>query len=180
MIYSLQEQKDEAIKKSFFHISANFEKIFSKLVPNGVGKLILLKKGNDMATQSETLDNYDGVAISVSFNSINDEQQRIEQLSGGQKSLCAIALILAIQSCDPAPFYLFDEIDANLDTQYRGAVANVISSLARNAQFICTTFRPEMLQVADKFYGVAYNNKVSVVSEIDKEEALAFVGENDK
>ncbi|KAK6200380.1 RecF/RecN/SMC [Scheffersomyces amazonensis] len=126
-------------------------------------------------TNEQSIDNYVGVAISVSFNSKHDEQQRIEQLSGGQKSLCAIALILAIQQCDPAPFYLFDEIDANLDTQYRTSVANMIKHLSKDAQFICTTFRPEMLQVADKFFGVIYSNKVSSVSEINKEEAMSFV-----
>jgi len=47
----------------------------------------------------------------------------MQQLSGGQKSVVALALIFAIQRCDPAPFYLFDEIDANLDQQYRSSVA---------------------------------------------------------
>lgn len=121
-------------------------------------------------------DDYTGVSISVSFNSKTDEQLRIEQLSGGQKSLCAIALILAIQKCDPAPFYLFDEIDANLDTQYRTAVLAMISGLSSTAQFICTTFRPEMLAVAHKFYGVSYGNKVSSVSEIGRDIAASFVG----
>lgn len=47
----------------------------------------------------------------------------MQQLSGGQKSLVALGLIFAIQKCDPAPFYLFDEIDAAMDPQYRKAVA---------------------------------------------------------
>jgi structural maintenance of chromosome 3 (chondroitin sulfate proteoglycan 6) len=59
----------------------------------------------------------------VSFNNKSDEGMIMQQLSGGQKSLVALALIFAIQRCDPAPFYLFDEIDANLDAQYRAAVA---------------------------------------------------------
>jgi structural maintenance of chromosome 3 (chondroitin sulfate proteoglycan 6) len=69
------------------------------------------------------MDKYAGVSINVSFNGKNDEGLRISQLSGGQKSLVALSLIFAIQRCDPAPFYLFDEIDAALDSQYRTAVA---------------------------------------------------------
>lgn len=186
LILNLKLQKNNAIKKSFRQVAKSFNEIFEKLVPLGVGNLIMQRKqdGDDedeidededqQASQTQ-IENYVGVSISVSFNSKHDEQQRIEQLSGGQKSLCAIALILAIQTCDPAPFYLFDEIDANLDTQYRTAVASMINTLSRGAQFICTTFRPEMLQVADKFYGVMFNNKVSSVSEINREEAMSFI-----
>jgi structural maintenance of chromosome 3 (chondroitin sulfate proteoglycan 6) len=171
LIANLESQKDAAITNSFKQVADSFASIFEKLVPRGSGSLIMQGAAAD-ATGAES---YTGVAISVSFNSKSDDQQRIEQLSGGQKSLCAIALILAIQTCDPAPFYLFDEIDANLDTQYRAAVATMISSLLANAQFICTTFRPEMLQVADKFYGVMYNDKMSSISEINRDEATSFV-----
>lgn len=185
LMNNLQSKKKEAIKKSFKEVSSGFSEFFSKLVPEGRGELIIVKKNNnsqdvskatnDSYPEDNEINNFSGVSISVSFNSKKDEQQRIEQLSGGQKSLCAIVLILSIQKCDPAPFYLFDEIDANLDAQYRVAVALLIKSLSENAQFICTTFRPEMLQVADKFYGVMYDNKVSTISEIDKNEALTFI-----
>lgn len=168
LIVNLQTQKDQAIKNSFKKIAESFHQIFGKLVPLGVGNLVMQKDGDD-------IDSYVGVSIEVSFNSKHDEQQRIEQLSGGQKSLCAITLILAIQNCDPAPFYLLDEIDANLDSQYRTAVASMISALSSKAQFICTTFRPEMLQVADKFYGVSFDNRVSTITEINLDRAMDFV-----
>ena len=190
----METQKDEAITQSFKQVAKSFHEIFEKLVPAGVGNLIMQKKDQSLnrndeededeimrssdehsIDEAQNIDNYVGVSISASFNSKNDEQQRIEQFSGGQKSLCAIALILAIQKCDPAPFYLFDEIDANLDTQYRTAVAAMINSLSNKAQFICIFIRPEMLQVADKFYGVMFSNKVSTVSEINREEAMSFV-----
>ena len=61
----------------------------------------------------------------------------MNQLSGGQKSLVALALIFAIQKCDPAPFYLFDEIDQALDPQFRKAVAGITP-----ARGLPTPFRP--------------------------------------
>lgn len=123
--------------------------------------------------------------------------KEMNQLSGGQKSLVALALIFAIQKCDPAPFYLFDEIDAALDSQHRKAVADMIHELADGAQvnestysnvctsivdiftsliqFITTTFRPELLCHASKFYGVRFRNKVSHVDCVSREEAYDFV-----
>ena len=59
----------------------------------------------------------------VSFTGNRAEMRDMQQLSGGQKSLVALTLIFAIQKCDPAPFYLFDEIDQALDAQHRKAVA---------------------------------------------------------
>ncbi|KAL7270355.1 Structural maintenance of chromosomes protein 3 [Rhizina undulata] len=192
LIQVLDQRKDEAIERTFRQVSKDFAEIFEKLVPAGRGRLVIQRKVDRNVDNDEDEDesddeggrkgggveNYTGVGISVSFNSRHDEQQRIQQLSGGQKSLCALALIFAIQQCDPAPFYLFDEVDANLDAQYRTAVAQMVknlSSRAENGQFICTTFRPELVQVADKHYGVLYKNKTSSVDAVTKEEALAFV-----
>lgn len=90
-----------------------------------------------------------------------------------------MALVFAIQQCDPAPFYLFDEIDANLDAQYRTAVAQMLQTLSNNAegggQFICTTFRPEMVLVAEKCYGVSYTNKTSSIDVVDRDTAMKFI-----
>ncbi|KAF8756610.1 Structural maintenance of [Rhizoctonia solani] len=184
LIESLDRQKDEAIERTFKQVSKNFEEVFEKLVPAGRGRLIMQKRldmdqdddDDDDAGQQSSIDNYTGVSIKVSFNSKVDEGLRIQQLSGGQKSLVALATVFAIQKCDPAPFYLFDEIDANLDAQYRTAVASMIHELSSNAQFITTTFRPEMLVRADKFYGVLFNNqKISSIRSITREEAQEFV-----
>lgn len=189
LIETLDRRKDEAIDRTFKQVAKGFSEVFQKLVPAGVGRLIMQRRGDQGEQGDEELpptngganadeqsvNDYVGVSISVSFNSRNDEQQRIEQLSGGQKSLCALALIFAIQLSDPAPFYLFDEIDANLDTQYRTAVADMVSELSQEGQFICTTFRPEMLQVADKFYGVLFNNKMSSIQTITQDDALTFI-----
>jgi len=98
---------------------------------------------------------------------------RPSQLSGGQKSILSLALIFAIQSCDPAPFYLFDEIDANLDAYHRTSVASFIATLS--AQFIITTFRPEFVDIADSFYGVGHNSRISRIMPISKDAACEFI-----
>ena len=278
LIQHLDTRKDVAIERTFKQVSMAFAEVFEKLVPAGKGRLIILRKSDAQAgkggleessgedegegradrrrkskAEAQTaVENYCGVAIAVSFNSKHDEQQRIQQLSGGQKSLCALALVFAIQQCDSAPFYLFDEIDAALDAQYRTAVAALIRQLSRGewasqqpdevgedaedeeesdgdedededaegeddddgsanghstrrgskssrangrrrkragrargntstgAQFICTTFRPEMLLVAEKCYGVSYSNKTSSIDVVDREAALDFVDEQNK
>ncbi|KAF9137987.1 Structural maintenance of chromosomes protein 3 [Mortierella sp. GBA39] len=183
LIQTLDQRKDEAIERTFKQVAKNFSEVFLKLVPAGRGKLIMQRRidqtqdGDEEEDDHETsaIDNYTGIAIQVSFNSKMNEGLRMQQLSGGQKSLVALTLIFAIQQCDPAPFYLFDEIDANLDAAHRTAVAAMIHSLSEHAQFITTTFRPEMLANADKFYGVTFQNKVSLVNAITKEDALDFV-----
>lgn len=81
---------------------------------------------DDLANSGRVPDNYTGVSINVSFKSKAGNVQQMSQLSGGQKSLVALAIIFSIQQCDPAPFYLFDEIDAALDAQYRKSVAGIV------------------------------------------------------
>jgi len=117
----------------------------------------------------------------VSFTG-SGEVYLLQQLSGGQKSIVALALIFAIQRLDPAPFYLFDEIDANLDATHRQAVANLIKKQStEGTQFISTTFRPEFVSAGKKWFGVTHRQKISSVSEVPKSDALEFiVNEPDK
>ena len=75
--------------------------------------------------KAHIVEQFTGVGIKVSFTGNRAEMRDMQQLSGGQKSLVALTLIFAIQKCDPAPFYLFDEIDQALDAQHRKAVAGL-------------------------------------------------------
>ncbi len=201
MIDSLDAQKDEAILRTFRGVSHYFSEVFSELVPGGNGKLVmkttmdaanaaasgeddesgtqsledhvLADKDNDNEQNPEMLriSTFMGVQVSVSFSG-SGQQYQMQQLSGGQKALVALALIFAIQRCDPAPFYLFDEIDQALDANYRAGVARLIQKQVESetapAQFITTTFRPELVAVADKCYGIALANKVSNIHSLAK------------
>eukprot|EP01147_Barroeca_monosierra_P000556 gene556-3873_t len=116
----------------------------------------------------------------LSSKSLREDTHLLQQLSGGQKSLVALALIFAIQRCDPGPFYLFDEVDQALDPAHRAAVAKLIYTSSRDAQYITTTFRPELLQRCDKVYGVTFVNKVSRISVVSREEAQNFIEESEE
>uniref|UniRef100_A0A0D9YLX5 SMC hinge domain-containing protein n=1 Tax=Oryza glumipatula TaxID=40148 RepID=A0A0D9YLX5_9ORYZ len=170
-------------------VARHFREVFSELVQGGHGHLVMMRKKDGDADDDDNdedgprepdpegrIEKYIGVKVKVSFTG-KGETQSMKQLSGGQKTVVALTLIFAIQRCDPAPFYLFDEIDAALDPQYRTAVGNMIRRLADMAdtQFIATTFRPEIAKVADKIYGVTHKNRVSYINVVSKEQALDFI-----
>ncbi|XP_039066141.1 structural maintenance of chromosomes protein 3-like [Hibiscus syriacus] len=189
LIAVLDQRKDESIERTFKGVARHFREVFSELVQGGHGHLVMMKKKDgDHAAEDDDddeprevdlegrVEKYIGVKVKVSFTG-QGETQSMKQLSGGQKTVVALTLIFAIQRCDPAPFYLFDEIDAALDPQYRTAVGNMIRRLAdmANTQFITTTFRPELVKVADQIYGVTHKNRVSRVNLVSKEDALDFI-----
>ncbi|CAF1287084.1 unnamed protein product [Rotaria sordida] len=189
LIESLDNKRFETIQFTFKQVSLYFTEVFKRLAPEGTAHLVIKKGDNEdydseqvssqSSTQQMSVDEFTGVGIKVSFTGRTNEMRDMQQLSGGQKSLVALALIFAIQKCDPAPFYLFDEIDQALDPQYRNAVAEMINELSQKAQFIITTFGPDLLKYGDKFYGITYRNKVSQIRSVTHEEALEFVEDNE-
>lgn len=207
LIESLDRKKDEAINRTFRGVSAHFKDVFKALVPLGEGELIMRtamdeaaadgtdSEGEDAgAAQKAAVDPknpdvtlFRGVGVKVRF-SRSSENFLMSQLSGGQKALVAMALIFAIQRCDPAPFYLFDELDQALDSTYRAAVAALIKRQAtpsaedaegdiasESTQFICSTFRPELVAAANRCFGISHQNKVSSLHLLSKNDALHFI-----
>lgn len=204
LVESLDRQKDEAINRTFRGVSVHFKEVFKELVPLGEGELIMRtaidepesdeeddspddpsspgaqgknkKQGYDPNNPDVSL--YRGVSVKVRFSPVG-ENFLMSQLSGGQKALVALALIFSIQRCDPAPFYIFDELDQALDSAYRASVANVIKKQAASAenptQFIVSTFRPELVQVANQCYGISHQSKVSRFHHMSKKDALSFI-----
>jgi structural maintenance of chromosome 3 (chondroitin sulfate proteoglycan 6) len=176
LLSTLDQQKEEAILRTFHDVKGHFADVFKELVPAGEGQLLMGDEvGGEVETQVETpaqmMPGLSGVQIRVSFAG-GGQNYDMQQLSGGQKALVALALIFAIQRSDPAPFYLFDEIDQALDANYRASVAGLIRRQAESsespAQFITTTFRPELVNVADKCYGISLQHKVSSIIPLDK------------
>ena len=189
LIEHLDHKKYEAIERTFKGVSLQFAIAFAELVSGGSGKLIMtqhstLPPGTDAAAR---VANYAGVAIKVQFPG-GGVATSMAQLSGGQKTMVALCLIFAIQRCDPAPFYIFDEIDAALDATHRSALAAIIEQQAAEVddkgeertptQFVTTTFRPELIKAADKCYGVTHVRKASTIKNIDQAEAQRIIAED--
>lgn len=201
LVESLDQKKDEAINRTFRGVSKHFADVFKELVPLGAGELIMRtaldegagtddemesegastttgKKSKGSEFENPDVSLYRGVGIKVRFSAVG-ENFLMSQLSGGQKALVALALIFAIQRCDPAPFYIFDELDQALDSTYRQAVANVIQRQSTNpdspTQFITSTFRPELVAIAKNCYGISHQNKVSSIHHMSKNDALKFI-----
>ncbi|KAL0224660.1 hypothetical protein RCL1_002572 [Eukaryota sp. TZLM3-RCL] len=171
LVEHLDHQKDACVESTFAKISENFAQVFTEIVPNGYGYLEAIKNNDNQMI---------GISVKVSFTGRGDVFL-MEQLSGGQKSIVALSLIFSIQKCDLAPFYLFDELDAALDDQYRLAVARLISKMSRGqgdtpgCQVICTTFRPEIIEHGDRHYLVSLRNKVSTIRVASAEDCLDLI-----
>jgi len=174
----VDEQKEATLLRTLEQVDLHFRQIFSELVGGGAGRLRMLRPGE--AADGEGVEDggrTTGVRIEVSFTGQSTSFLTMSQLSGGQKTVVAIALVFAIQRLEPAPFYLFDEIDAALDSQYRTAVAQLVVRSAKNAQMVITTFRSEIIEKANQFYRVYQKNRVSRIECVSQQEARRVIEE---
>ena len=164
LVDHLDDKKDNAIWRTFKQVAKNFKDVFAELVPDGSGTLVM-RRGAPTESESAGASDaphiqvFTGIGVRIRFEARGQEIEQISLLSGGQKALVALALVFAIQRCDPAPFYLFDEIDSALDPAHRAAVAQIIhrkcaegGSEGNATQFISVTFKPEMVEQADELY----------------------------
>lgn len=138
-----KKMKKETFLATFNSINDNFKSIFNEL-SDGTGELIL---GN-------VEDPFAG-GLTIHAQPHGKSLQRLEAMSGGEKSLTALAFIFSIQRYRPAPFYAFDEIDMFLDGANAERVARMIKKLSANAQFIVVSLRKPMIESARRTIGIA-------------------------
>jgi len=149
-----EKMKREIFFEVFTAINKNFAEIIRELA-NGEGELYL---DSDNPFNS-------GLYIKVKPN--NKPVQKLESMSGGEKSLVALALVFAIQMYKPAPFYAFDEVDMFLDGVNVSRVAKMIKKRSKDAQFIVVSLRRPMLENADAIVGITLGrDNVSLVTGI--------------
>jgi len=87
----------------------------------------------------------------------------LDVMSGGEKSLTALAFLFAIQRLTPAPFYVLDEVDAALDTKNAGLIGEMVSSASNESQFVVISHREQMIAKANTLYGVYMEDGLSKI-----------------
>ncbi|MCL7418173.1 MAG: AAA family ATPase, partial [Halalkalicoccus sp.] len=164
-IESYERQKRETFMDAYRAIDEQFRDIFSRLSA-GTGELHL----------EDEAEPFEG-GLTMKAQPGDKPIQRLDAMSGGEKSLTALAFIFAIQRYNPAPFYALDEIDAFLDAANAERVGELVDELASEAQFIVVSHRSAMLERSERAIGVTMQgDNVSSVTGID----LASTGEDEE
>lgn len=163
LVEEITGKKKEGLMKVFVEINANFAKVFARLSDGGMAELRLENPERP----------FEGGLI-IKSQPKGKKVNRLEALSGGEKSLTALAFIFAIQEYAPSPFYVLDEVDMFLDGVNAEKVALVVKANSKQAQFLMVSLRKVTLKEADHVYGVTMTGQqeTEIVGEVRIDEIV--------
>ncbi len=165
----------EAFEETFAAAAQNFEEVVGLLFPGGRGALRLVRDdagprpvlggaGEEASDADEDEAPEDRMGVEIEITPAGKSTKRLTLLSGGEKSLTALAFLFAVFLARPCPFYILDEVEAALDDLNIDRFLNVLRSFAGRAQFIVVTHQKRTMEAADALYGVSMaGNGVSKV-----------------
>ena len=142
-----EQLKKETFMKTYNNINENFKEVFHQL-SEGEGELKLENPDDPLSG-----------GLTIEAQPRDKKLQRLESMSGGEKSLTALAFVFAIQRYMPAPFYAFDEVDASLDTMNVERIAHMVQNQSKDTQFIVVSHRKPMIESANRTIGVTQKEK---------------------
>ncbi len=152
MMKEIDGKKQDIFMKTFREIHKNFKEIFASLSTKGEAHL-----------EIESPENVFEGGLDIKVRLTGNKFLDIKSLSGGEKTLAALSFIFAIQEYSPASFYLFDEVDAALDSRNSELLSNLIQKYSRKAQYIVISHNDKVITDADQIYGVSMQEGVSKV-----------------
>lgn len=158
MIMEIEDKKIHAFIETFNAINENFDKYFKEFYPEQ-GSYGMLK----LESQEKPLES----GLLLEAKPAHKHLRTIDAMSGGEKTITAIAFLFAIQAYKPSPFYILDEIDAALDQANSIRVANMLKKFANEMQFIIVTHNKQVTRESDQIIGIHMNKEGSSVVEID-------------
>jgi len=144
IIDELDEKMQLIFADAFADTKAAFEKVFPILFPGGTGSIFLTDPENMLTT-----------GIEVTVKPVGKRIERLSLLSGGERSLAAVALLIAIFKARPSPFYVMDEVEAALDDANLGRLLQIFQDLRASSQLIIVTHQKRTMEIADALYGVS-------------------------
>ncbi|KAL5569905.1 hypothetical protein UlMin_026480 [Ulmus minor] len=151
VIEELDEKKKDTLKVTWVKVNSDFGSIFSTLLPGTMAKLEPPEGGNFL----------DGLEVRVAFGGV--WKQSLSELSGGQRSLLALSLILALLLFKPAPLYILDEVDAALDLSHTQNIGRMIKAHFPHSQFIVVSLKEGMFNNANVLFRTKFVDGVSTV-----------------
>ena len=143
---------EEAFASAFAETREQFEHVFGVLFPGGQGDLVLTDP-DDMLT----------TGIEIEARPAGKKVKRLSLLSGGERSLAAIAFLVAIFKARPSPFYVMDEVEAALDDMNLTRLLAIFKELQETSQLIVITHQKRTMEIADALYGVTMRDGVTTV-----------------
>ena len=143
IVREVDERVEKVFTEAFHDTAAQFEVVFERLFPGGEGRLVLTDPDNMLTTGLEVEARPPGKKI-----------KRLSLLSGGERSLVAVALLVAIFKARPSPFYIMDEVEAALDDVNLGRLITLFEELRDSSQLIVITHQKKTMEIADALYGV--------------------------
>jgi chromosome segregation protein len=144
VVKEVDDRVQEVFAAAYADTAREFEQIFSRLFPGGQGRLVLTEPDDMLAT-----------GIEVEARPPGKKVKRLSLLSGGERSLTAIAFLCAIFKARPSPFYVLDEVEAALDDTNLQRLLVIFSELRESSQLIVVTHQRRTMEVADALYGVS-------------------------
>lgn len=143
IVSEIDDRVEKVFAAAFADTAEQFEGVFTRLFPGGEGRLVLTDPENMLTT-----------GIEVEARPAGKKVKRLSLLSGGERSLTAIAILVAIFKARPSPFYVLDEVEAALDDVNLGRLIELFKELRDNSQLLIITHQKRTMEVADALYGV--------------------------
>ncbi|WP_316741324.1 chromosome segregation protein SMC [Streptomyces sp. MK7] len=144
VVKEVDERVEQVFTEAYRDTAREFEGVFSRLFPGGEGRLVLTDPENMLTT-----------GVDVEARPPGKKVKRLSLLSGGERSLTAVALLVSIFKARPSPFYVMDEVEAALDDTNLQRLIRIMQELQEASQLIVITHQKRTMEVADALYGVS-------------------------
>jgi len=143
IVKEVDQRVEQVFTEAYADVSTAFDSTFERLFPGGEGRLVLTEP-NDMLN----------TGIEVEARPAGKKVKRLSLLSGGERSLVAVAFLVALFKARPSPFYILDEVEAALDDTNLGRLLEIYEELRENSQLLVITHQKRTMEVGDALYGV--------------------------